>query len=61
MSFYTAQLRRLCVLASRVRGMTVINLLHYSFRPANRIGNGSHGSRDSCCAVVLRELTRCEN
>lgn len=36
--------------------MTSINLLHDAFCPADRVGNGCHGSRHPCSAVVLREL-----
>jgi hypothetical protein len=36
--------------------VTPINLLHYPFRPPDRIGNGAYRGRNLCSAVILRQL-----
>jgi hypothetical protein len=37
--------------------MAVINFLHDSFCPSDRIGDGAHRGRNPRSAVVLRELS----
>ena len=39
-----------------LRRMTPINLFHDTFRPADRIGDGTHRGRNPCSAVILCQL-----
>ena len=40
----------------RLHRVTLVDLLHYPFRPPNRVGDGTHRRRNSRPTVVLRQL-----
>jgi len=44
------------LLRRRSRWVPPINLVHYPLCPADCVGNDAHRGRNTCSAVVLREL-----